>query len=57
MMPVNINISLNPDMETSRWSEVDLGLLPRIFKGILVNISDKVAVILTILTTIAIILF
>ena len=57
MMQVDINISLNPDMETSRWSEVDLGLLPRIFKGILVNISDKVAVILTILTTIAIILF
>ena len=48
----NMNVSPNTSIETSRWDEIDLGLIPKIFKGIFVNISDKVAGILTILTTI-----
>lgn len=40
------------DSTPTRWNQIDLGLMPKIFKGVFVNISDKVAGILTILTTI-----
>ena len=37
----------------TRWRQIDLGLMPKLFKAIFVNISDKSAGILTILTTTA----
>ena len=40
--------------ESSRWTDIDFGLIKTIFKVIFVNISEKVAGTLTILTTIAI---
>ena len=42
----------DPSLRKKRWSEVDLGLIQKIFKYVFVNISDKAAGILTILTSI-----
>ena len=47
------NVTQNVCIKSSRWTEIDFGLIQTMFKAIFVNISEKVSGTLTILTTIA----